>query len=83
MGEIGNKANVQVGKGCHPVFFTVSLRVDERPGSDVGMVLQQAGSIVRAGHATAKKRSNPSDHEHVEPNFNTVWPSVIVFQHPD
>lgn len=72
VGEIGNKANVQVGKGCHPAFSTVCLRGDERPGSDVGMVLQQAGNIVRAGHAAAKKRSNPVDHEHVEPFYHAA-----------
>jgi len=35
--------------------------------SDVGMVLQQAGSIVWAGQATAKKRSCQVGYEHFDP----------------
>jgi hypothetical protein len=51
--EIGDKATVQVGKGCHPHFFTICLRVDERQDSDLGMVLQPAGSNIWARHPLA------------------------------
>ena len=51
--EIGDKATVQVGKGCHQGFFTICLHVDERQDSDLGMVLQPAGSNILARHPIA------------------------------
>jgi hypothetical protein len=45
--EPGDKVIIQVAKGCHPLFFTICLRFEERQDSDVEMVLQQARGIIR------------------------------------
>ena len=45
-------------------------------------VLKNVMSAGQTRQNSAKKRSLCVINEHFEPNFNAVWPSAIVFQHP-
>jgi hypothetical protein len=45
-------------------------------------LLKNVMSAGKTRQNSAKKGSLCVKNEHVEPSFNAVWPSAIVFQHP-